>query len=81
MEGEMVEDSAGTHKAKPVRLDSPRWLAPAMVSFFILGLIWIVTYYLAGSSVPVISDLPALANIGIGFGFISIGFFLATKWK
>lgn len=77
----MAEEGTGTHKAKPVKLDSPRWLAPAMVIFFILGLIWIVTYYLAGADVPLMSDLPALGNIGIGFGFISIGFFLATKWK
>ena len=77
----MAEDSAGTHKAKPVKLDSPRWLAPAMIVFFILGLIWIVTYYLAGNSVPLMRDLRALENIGIGFAFISVGFFFATRWK
>jgi hypothetical protein len=81
MEGVMAEDSAGTHKAKPVKLDSPRWLAPAMIVFFVVGLIWIVTYYLAGVSVPLMRDLPPLGNIGVGFAFISIGFFLATKWK
>jgi hypothetical protein len=81
MEGVMAEETSGTHKAKPVKLDSPRWLAPLMVVFFILGLVWIVTYYLAGAEVPLMRDLPALGNIGIGFGFISIGFFLATKWK
>jgi hypothetical protein len=56
-------------------------LAPAMIVFFILGLIWIVTYYLAGNSVPLMRDLPALGNIGIGFAFISVGFFFATRWK
>jgi len=81
MEGEMAEDNVGSYKTKPVRLDSPRWLAPAMVIFFLLGLIYIVTYYLAGNDVPLMNDLPALGNVGIGFGFISIGFFLATKWK
>ena len=78
----MVDDvSNGTHKAKPVRLDSPRWLAPLMVIFFLLGLVYIVTYYLAGNQVPYMNRLEPLVNIAIGFSFIGIGFFLATKWK
>lgn len=77
----MAEDNVGSHKTKPVRLDSPRWLAPAMVIFFLLGLFYIVTYYLAGADVPYMNRLEPLVNIGIGFSFIAIGFFLATKWK
>lgn len=64
-----------------VNFDSPRWLAPAMVTFFLLGLLWIVIFYLAGTSFPVMKDLNNLANVGIGFGLLGIGFVLATRWK
>jgi hypothetical protein len=64
-----------------VNFDSPRWVAPLMVTFFIIGLLYVITFYLAGSSVPGMSSLSAAANIGIGFSFIIIGFFLSTKWR
>ena len=66
---------------EPVNFDSPRWVAPLMVTFFIIGLLYVITFYLAGSSVPGMSSLSAAANIGIGFSFIIIGFFLSTKWR
>ena len=65
----------------PVNFDSPRWVAPLMVAFFIIGLLYVITFYLAGSSVPGMSSLSAAANIGIGFSFIIVGFFLSTKWR
>jgi hypothetical protein len=66
---------------EPINLDGPRWIAPAMVTFFILGLIYIVTFYIAGSSVPGMNSLNALWNIAIGFGFLIVGFILSTKWR
>ena len=66
---------------EPVNFDSPRWVAPLMVAFFIIGLLYVITFYLAGSSVPGMSSLSAAANIGIGCSFIIIGFFLSTKWR
>ena len=66
---------------KVARLGSPSWLAPTMVTLFVLGLAYIVVFYIAGSSIPVMQDLSALVNVGIGFALIMGGFFLATKWK
>jgi hypothetical protein len=66
---------------EPVNFDSPRWVAPLMVTFFIIGLLYVITFYLAGSSVPGMSSISAAANIGIGFSFIIVGFFLSTKWR
>ena len=71
-----VENAPG-----PVRIGSPAWLAPVMVAFFVLGLLWIVVFYIAGSSVPVMRDLNSLANIGVGFAMLGVGFALATKWQ
>jgi threonine/homoserine/homoserine lactone efflux protein len=52
-----------------------------MVTMFILGLLWIVIFYLAGSQVPVMQDLSNLVNVLVGFVFIGIGFALATRWR
>lgn len=65
----------------PVKIGSPVWLVPTMVGMFIVGLLWIVTFYLAGSQIPVMQDLSNLVNVLIGFVFIGIGFALATKWQ
>ena len=66
---------------KMARIGSPRWLAPTMVACFVIGLAYIVVFYLAGSMIPVMKDLSALINIAIGFAFIIVGFILATRWQ
>lgn len=66
-------------RTTPVKLDSPRWLVPTMLACFILGLIWIVAYYVAPEA-PGISTL-AYWNVVGGFVLFGIGFFLSTKWR
>jgi len=60
-------------------LESPQWLAPTMVGFFLVGLFWIVTFYVTQTRYPV----PGIGawNMIIGFGFIGVGFSLATRWR
>lgn len=72
-----------THKGerKVARIGSPSWLAPTMVTLFVVGLAYIVVFYVAGSQVPIMRDLSAIVNVAIGFALIMGGFFLATKWK
>ena len=64
-----------------VKIGNPGWLAPTMVTMFLLGLLWIVVFYLAGNQVPVMQDLGNLENVLIGFGLIGVGFALSTKWQ
>ena len=59
---------------------SGRWVAPLMVAFFLLGLAWIVVYYISPDGVPVMKDL-GNANLLIGFGLLGAGFVAATRWK
>lgn len=66
-------------QTKPVRLDSPRWLAPAMVALFLIGLSWIVVWYIAPNN-PLMGSLSGW-NVAIGFAFIIGGFLLSTKWR
>lgn len=65
--------------AAPVPTESPRWLAPTMVGAFIAGLIWIVIFYVSATKYP-IPNIGAW-NMVVGFGFIALGFSLATQWR
>jgi Cell division protein CrgA len=64
---------------KAVRIGSPPWLVPAMVACFVLGLAWVVVYYITQTKYP-ISGI-GVGNMGIGFGLIIVGFVLSTRWK
>lgn len=64
----------------PVRVGNPRWLVPLMLAFFLMGLLWIVVFYVSGAQYPVAS-LGNLGNLGVGFGFIIVGFALSTRWR
>jgi hypothetical protein len=50
-----------------------------MVSAFLIGLFWIVVFYVTQTAYPV----PGIGawNMIIGFGFIGVGFSLATRWR
>ena len=56
-----------------------------MVACFVIGLVYIVVYYVAGSQIPFMNSIGGqangLVNVGVGFAFIIAGFILATKWK
>jgi hypothetical protein len=57
-----------------------RWIAPVMLAMFLIGLAYIVVYYLAGQNIAFMEPLGNW-NILIGFAFIGVGFGLATRWK
>ena len=60
-------------------LPNPVWFKPLMFGFMLVGLAWIIVFYLTNSSWP-IPNLGA-GNIAIGFGLIIIGFFMTTRWR
>ena len=64
--------------AEDEKLESPSWLAPVMVANFLIGLIWIVIFYISSTTYPI----PGIGswNMLVGFGFVGIGFSLATRW-
>lgn len=66
-------------RSDAVRIGSPRWLAPLMVTLFVVGLLWVVVYYVTQTEYP-IGGL-GLWNMAIGFAFIIAGFVLSTRWK
>ena len=59
---------------------SPRWLAPAMTAFFVVGVLWIAASYILSPSVGFLAALGNW-NLLIGFVLIGVGFALSTRWR
>lgn len=59
---------------------SGRWVPITGSALLILGLLWIVVYYVAGGSIGVIDSLGNW-NLLIGMGMIVGGFLVFTRWK
>jgi hypothetical protein len=58
---------------------SPRWLAPTMLGTLLIGLVWIVVFYVSNETWPVSAMGPG--NLVVGFAFIIVGLGLATRWR
>jgi hypothetical protein len=58
---------------------NPVWFLPVMLGFMIVGLLWIVVFYVSGSQYPI----PGLGawNILIGFAIAFVGFLMTTRWR
>ncbi len=57
-----------------------RWAAPAMLTCWLVGLAWVVVYYIAGQQIPGMQELGDW-NLLVGMGLIAIGFVFATQWE
>lgn len=75
-EGVLQNRAARARAARP----SPRWYAPLMVALMLIGLVWIVVYYVAGDKIPLMVTLSAW-NFAIGFGAMVIGLVMSMRWR
>jgi len=64
---------------KKPRTTSRAWVAPTMLACWLLGLAWLVVFYVAGDSIPLMKDLHNF-NLLIGMGLIAVGFVVSTQW-
>ena len=69
-----------TGEPTAIKIDNPRWLVPAMVSLFLVGLAWLVLFYLAPGLAP-FQHLGNLWSVVVGFVFLGGGFSLATRCR
>jgi hypothetical protein len=66
-------------KKATVKVRTTTWVVPVMLALFLVGLAWIVVFYLTGAEFPIraIGNM----NIVIGFAMIAAGFAVSTQWK
>lgn len=66
----------GVHSAEKT---NPVWYKPVMFGLMLLGLVWVMVYYISQTLFPI----PNIGgwNIVIGFGVAMVGFFMTTNWK
>jgi hypothetical protein len=57
---------------------SAPWLAPVMLGAFLIGLVWIVVFYVSQEAYPI--GAMGAWNLVVGFVFIVAGLGLATRW-
>jgi hypothetical protein len=59
-----------------------RGVVIGMLGCFLVGLVWIVVYYITSqdASVPLINDLGNY-NLLVGISFMAVGFVYATHWE
>jgi hypothetical protein len=75
---DVVDERAA--KAARATAPSPRWYAPVMVALMLVGLLWIVVYYVAGERIPFMVSLGAW-NFAIGFGAMVLGLVMSMRWR
>jgi hypothetical protein len=68
--------SGGGKVAKP----SASWYPIVMAAFLVLGLAYIVVYYMAADSIPFMTSLGSW-NFAVGFGFLVVGLGMAVRWR
>jgi hypothetical protein len=68
------------HPSTP--LGRGRGVVVGMLGCFLIGLVWIVVYYVTNQdlSVPLIRELGNY-NLLVGIGFMAVGFVYATRWE
>jgi hypothetical protein len=59
---------------------SPAWYPVVMAIILVIGLAYLVVYYLAGQDVPLMKDLNSW-NFAVGFGVMLTGLIMAVRWR
>ncbi|MET1086153.1 MAG: cell division protein CrgA [Arthrobacter sp.] len=67
------QTSSQTYKPNPV------WFKPVMFGLMIIGLLWIITFYISEGRLPV--QAWESWNIVAGFGIAIVGFMMTTRWR
>lgn len=70
-------------EAKPKKVKAPssrRWVPPTFITVGLLGVAWLIVFYIAGTQIPFMTALGNW-NILIGMGGMAAAFGIATLWK
>jgi hypothetical protein len=70
-------------ESRPKKIKPPasrRWVPPTFIAVGLLGVAWLITYYIAGTQIPLM-DMLGNWNILIGMGGMAAAFVIATLWR
>lgn len=58
---------------------NPVWFKPIMIGLMLVGLVWVLVFYLSNQLLPI----PGIGawNLIIGFGVAFVGFLMTTRWR
>ncbi|TFB57539.1 cell division protein CrgA [Cryobacterium sp. Hz7] len=80
--------SRANPRSKPARTEVARsgeagpnavWFKPVMFGFMLIGLAWIIVFYVSQGTLPVAGF--GSWNILVGFGIAFVGFLMTTRWR
>ena len=78
-EGSASRSSSYTAPVKSAA-PSPTWYPVVMTIVLILGLAYLVAYYIASSHIGFMVSLGAW-NFAVGFGILVVGLVMAVRWR
>lgn len=58
---------------------SPLWFGVLVLGTMLVGVAWLVTYYVSNGNLPI--EKMQAWNVVIGFLWIATGFALSTQWR
>lgn len=64
-------------KARPI---DRSWVPWVFGPLFLIGVFWLIVYYIAGNMIPGMSSLGDW-NVLIGMGLMAVAFGISTLWK
>ena len=65
--------------AEATKQPSPTWVPVLAVALIVIGIAWLVTFYLSGQDYPIASW--GFWNIGVGFGALVASLLVLSRWR
>lgn len=68
-----------TKSRSKANMANPPWFMPVMLGLMLVGLFWVVTFYVTATVYPI----PNIGNwnLAIGFTLMISGFMMTTRWR
>jgi Cell division protein CrgA len=67
-------------KPSKAKVGNPVWFVPVMCGLMIVGLLWVVTFYISGVNQYPVPQIGRW-NLAAGFALMMAGFAMTTRWR
>ncbi|MHB1473229.1 MAG: cell division protein CrgA [Dermatophilaceae bacterium] len=66
-------------RSSKATMANPPWFTPVMLGLMLVGLFWVVTFYVTDTKYPIPNF--GYKNLIIGFTLMISGFMMTTRWR